>query len=168
MKDTLCARSSATAWADHQLWVMLGIRALVGEAALGHMLLVPGQLLPTTGPAADTPAPPAVIPAAKRTYAEAATTPALERATHVYVQGGGLPLADNYAGPALVLEKGPKVFKLQLGERTKVVRRDRLKPHAGQAPPGAAEPPCWGRPLGEDQDLLHDFRRSRGSYVAGT
>ena len=35
-----------------------------GEAALGHVLAVPGQLLTTT-------APPAVILAAKRTYAEA-------------------------------------------------------------------------------------------------
>ena len=52
-----------------------------GEAALGHMLAVPEQRLPTTAP----PGPPAVIPVAKRTYAEAAATPALERATHVYV-----------------------------------------------------------------------------------
>ena len=45
------------------------------------------------------------IPAAKQTYHEAAATPALDGATHVYVQRGGvgLPLADNYAGPYLVL-----------------------------------------------------------------
>ena len=43
----------------------------------------------------------------------------------------GLPLADNYAGPYLVLKKGPKVFKLQLGGRTTVVSRDQLKPHVG-------------------------------------
>ena len=115
---------------------MLGIRASpkeesgtsVGEAALGHILTVQGQLLTTTVPPADTPVPPAdtlvppadtpvppaVIPAAKRTYAEAATTHALDGATHAYVQSGGvgLPLADNYVGPYLVLEKGPKVFKL--------------------------------------------------------
>ena len=119
---------------------MLGIRATPKEesgrspceAALGHVLSVPGQLLPTTGQPVDTPAPPAVIPAAKRTYAEAAATPALERATHVYVQrrGVGPPLADNYAGPCLVLEKDPAVFKLQLGERTEVVSRDRLKPQS--------------------------------------
>ena len=52
----------------------------------------------------------------------------MDGATHVYVQLGGVgpPLVDNYAGPYLVLEKGPKVFKLQLGERTEVVSRDRL------------------------------------------
>ena len=49
-----------------------------GEAALGHVLAVPGQLL-------TTPAPPAVIPAAKRTYAEAPANPALDGATYVYV-----------------------------------------------------------------------------------
>ena len=53
---------------------------------------------------------------------------------------------DNYAGPYLVLEKGPKVFKLQLGERTEVVSRDGLKLHAGQAPPATAEPPRRGQP----------------------
>ena len=62
--------------------------------------------------------------------------------------GLGPLLADNYAGPYLVLEKGPKVFKLQPGERTKVVSLDRLKPHVGQAPPAAAESPCRGQPLG--------------------
>ena len=78
---------------------MLGIRASpkeesgmsASEAALGHVLSVPGQLLLTSGPLADTPAPPVVIPAAQRTYAEAAATPALERATHVYLQRGGFP-----------------------------------------------------------------------------
>ena len=120
------------------------------EAALGHVLAVPGQLLTTTAPPADTPAPPTVIPAAKRTYAEAAATPALDGATHVYMQcvGVGPPLAINYAGPYLMLEKGPKVFKLQIGTREDVITRDRLKPHLGQAPPVAADPPRRGRPPG--------------------
>ena len=90
---------------------------------------------------------------AKMAYAEAAATPALERATHVYVKQGGVgpPLADNYAGTYLVLEKGSKAFRLQLGERTEVVSR-----HVTCSPPG------------EDQDHLQNFRRSLGSYVAGT
>ena len=45
---------------------------------------------------------------------------------------------DNYVGPYLVLEKGPKVFKLQVGTREEVITRDRLKPHLGLAPPGVA------------------------------
>ena len=94
--------------------------------------------------------PPAVIPVAKWTYAEAAATPALDGATHVYVQRGGVgpPLADNYAGPYLVLEKGPKVFKLQLGTGQEVVSRDWLKPRVGTAPPAVADPPRRGRPPG--------------------
>ena len=90
-----------------------------GEAALGHVLAVPGQLLTTTAPPTDTPAPPVVISAAKQTYAEAPATPPLDGATHVYVQRGGVgpPLADNNAGPYMVLEKGPKVIMLQVGTR---------------------------------------------------
>ena len=115
LKDALRARDGAVTWADHLPWVMLGIRSnpkeesgtSAGEAALGHVLAVPGQLLPTVGPLEGTPAPPAVIPATKRSYAEVAATPALENSTHVYVRRGGVgaPLADNYAGPYLVLEK---------------------------------------------------------------
>ena len=108
---------------------MLGIRASpkiesgtsAGEAALGHMLAVPGQLLTTIAPPADTPAPPVVIPAIKRTYAEAAPTPALDGATQLQRGGVGLPLEDNYTGLYLALEKGTKVFKLQLGTRQEVV-----------------------------------------------
>ena len=74
--------------------------------------------------------------------------PALDGATHVYVQRGsvGPPLADNLAGPFLVLEKGLKVFKFQLGTRQEVVSWDWLKPHVGMAPPAVAEPPRRGHP----------------------
>ena len=157
MKDALLARGGA-AWADHLPWVMLGIQASpkeesgtsAGEAALGNILAVQEQLLTTTAPPVDTLALPAVIPAAKRTYAEAAATPALDGATHAYVQRGGVgpPLADNYAGPYLVLEKGPKAFKLQLGTRQEVVSQDWLKPHVGKAPPAVADPPRRGQPPG--------------------
>ena len=72
-------------------------------------------------------------------------------------------LVDNYAGPYLVLEKGPKVFKLQLGERTEVVSRDRLKPHTGQVPQ---------RPLRDALEsglgLSQDFARSQWSNVTVT
>ena len=55
----------------------------------------------------------------------------------MYVQRGGVgppPLADNYS-PYVVLVKGLKVFKIQLGERTEVVIRDRMKLYVGQVPP---------------------------------
>ena len=88
-------------------------------------------------------APPAVIPVTKRTYAEAAATPFLDGATHIYVQRGGVgpPLADNYGGPYLVLEKGTKVFRLLVGGREEVFTRDCLKPPVGQAPPRRGQPP---------------------------
>ena len=44
-----------------------------------------------------------------------------------------------YAGPYLVLEKGPKVFKLLVGTKEEVITRDRLKPHVGLAPLAVAE-----------------------------
>ena len=86
----------------------------------------------------DTPAPPAVIPAAKRIYTEAAATLALDGATHVYVQRGGvgLPLADNYAGPYLVLKKRPKVFKLAGQDQ------------GGRRHQGPAEAPCGASTAG--------------------
>ena len=94
---------------------------LAGEAALGHVLAVPGQLLPTADLPRDTPAPP--------------SGPTLRRQPHqlwrgplyVHRRGVGTALADNYAGHYLVLEKGPKVFKLQLGERTDVVSREKAE-----------------------------------------
>ena len=47
-------------------------------------------------------------------------------------------MADNYAGHYLVLEKGPKVFKLQLGERTDVVSREKATCGRGASTQGAA------------------------------
>ena len=113
--------------------------------------------------------PPAVIPAAKRTYAEAAATPALERATHVCVQRGGVvePLGDNYVGPYLVLKKGPKVFKLQLGERTEVVSGDWLKPTKGKCRLWLQSLLAGGGPQGATQDHMNNFTRSEGSCVTG-
>ena len=64
----------------------------------------------------------------------------------------------------MVLEKGPKAFKLQLGERTEVVSPDRMNPHAGQAPLAAAEPPRRGRWSRSSWGL----RRSPGSSMTGT
>ena len=47
-------------------------------------------------------------------------------------------MADNYVGPYMVLKRGTKTFKLQLGKRVKVVRWDQLNPLVGLAPPVAA------------------------------
>ena len=77
-------------WLERTTWWLTA----AGEAALGHVLAVPCQLLTTTAPPADTPAQPAVIPAAKGTYAEAAATPALDGATSRHAGG------HHHQGPA--------------------------------------------------------------------
>jgi hypothetical protein len=44
------------------------------------------------------------------------------------------PLSPLYSGPYKVLSSGPKVFRLQVGEREEVVSIDRLKPHREAVP----------------------------------
>ena len=93
-----------------------------------------GKFLPEASPPEGKLVPPVGIPATKKTYWEAVATPAL------YVRRGGVgtPMADNYVGPYMVLKRGTKTFKLQLGKRVKVVRWDQLNPLVGLAPPVAA------------------------------
>ena len=55
-------------------------------------------------------------------------------------------MADKYSGPYRVLERGNKVWKVQVGERVEVISRDSLKPHLGSVAPKAAVPPKRGRP----------------------
>ena len=55
-------------------------------------------------------------------------------------------MADKYSGPYQVLERGNKVWKLQVGKKIEVVSRDRLKPHLGRVDLEAAVPPRRGRP----------------------
>ena len=161
IKDALRARGAATAWADHLPWVILGLRAApkdesgvsAAEATLGQPLVIPGQ---PTAPEGTVPtalrAPPAVIPATKRSYAEVAASPsALDAADWVYVRRGpaGTPLADKYEGPFHVLARGPKFFKLKMGEREDTVSRDRLKPHMAVVDPVPAALRGRGRPPGK-------------------
>ena len=156
MKDALRARGGAIAWADHLPWVMLGIRAApkeesgtsAGEAALGQVLAVPGQLLSTTALPVDTPAPPSVIPVAKRTYAETAATLALDGATHVYLQRGGVgpPLADNYAGPLPGTGEGGQGVQAAGGHPKGGHHKRPAEAPRGVAPLAVADPPRRGRP----------------------
>lgn len=160
LKDALRARGASTTWADHLPWVLLGLRAApkeesgvsAGEAALGHQLVLPGQLLPNGPPPGGgrPPRPPAVIPATKRSYAEVLASPSspLDSARWVYVRRGGQvrPLANNYDGPYQVVEARRKTFTVLVGAREEVISRDRLKPHLGEAEPGLAAPPRRGRP----------------------
>ena len=74
----------------------------------------------------------------------------LDSADFVYVRHGGQggPLTDSYDGPFRVVDRGPKVFKLQLGARVDTVSRDRLKAHLGVVDPEVACPRPRGRPPG--------------------
>lgn len=158
LKEALKARGAGSAWSDHLPWVLLGIRAApkdeaaisAAEAAFSQQLCVPGLLpLPSLPRAGGAPS--HVIPATKRSYAEVVSgQPALETATWVYVRRGGpgSPLSDAYAGPYRVVKAGPKVFRLQMGEKIESVSRDRLKPHVAATDPSPAKPPQRGRPSG--------------------
>jgi hypothetical protein len=63
----------------------------------------------------------------------ASTLEALQQATHVYVLIGGVipSLAPGYQGPYLVLQKGPKCFRIAVEASEETISVDRLKPHYG-------------------------------------
>ena len=56
------------------------------------------------------------------------------------------PLQNPYDGPFKVLDKGPKAFKLQLGNHTDTISIDRLKVAITDGEVQAAVPPKRGRP----------------------
>ena len=74
----------------------------------------------------------------------------LDTADFIYVRRGsqGSPLADSYDGPSKLVDRGPKVFRLQLGARVDTVSRDRLKANLGGTDPEVASPRSCGRPPG--------------------
>ncbi len=163
LKDALRARLAGPDWPLHLLWVLMGLRAAptedtgvsAAEVVFGAPLVLPGQILDTgEPPPADFIAklrqssPP--LPSRPLSYAQMAAKPpaALLSAAFVYVRKGGTipPLSPLYSGPYRVLASGPKVFRLQVGEREETVSIDHLKPHRGAAPVQPAQPPSRGRP----------------------
>ena len=182
LKAALCAHGGADAWKDNLPWVLLGMRSApreesgvsAAEAALQQQLVVPGQLpSPSRRPAGleELPVPPPVIPPTGCSYAQAATTSALDGADWVYVGKGraSRPMADKNSSLYKVLERGNKAWKMQVGERVDVVSRDRLKPHLGSMAPEAAMPPTHGRPRTASVApwLLLLWQRSQGSLCNG-
>jgi hypothetical protein len=166
LKDALRARSGANDWPNHLPWVLLGLRPAPkedsavssAEMVLGDPQVLPGQPL-TAGE----------LPPSQRSYrdgllggptrhvptrplppAQAGLPAALAACTSVYIRrGGALPLfAPLYAGSYSVLERGEKVFRLQVGDREEAVSVDRLKHHTGAEPVQLAAPPRRGRPPG--------------------
>ena len=163
LKDALRARLAGDNWLAHLPYVLLSLRATPkedsnlssAELVYGAPILLPGQLQqgpeppPSTFTAADR-CTPLWIPTRppSSTPASAALPGDLADARYVYVRHSGVsrPLTPAYSGPFLVVERSPKVFKIDLGDRCDTVSVDRLKPHLGAAPLLPATAPRRGRP----------------------
>jgi len=72
----------------------------------------------------------------------------LLRAKYVFIREDAVshPLTPLYSRPYLVVESGPKFFKIQIGEKIDTVSIDRLKPVFQTDQTSAAQPPVRGRP----------------------
>jgi len=161
LKEALKARLATADWPQHLPWVLLGIRNApkedsgrsAAEMVFGTTLALPGQLTAEEElPVADilesirTAEP---IPTRHSNWVPPTEPPRhLRQATMVYIRRGGQlpPLTPPYTGPYQVLEKGPKYFKLKLGDREVNITVDRLKPHQGAEPAVPAAPARRGRP----------------------
>ena len=160
LKEGLKARGADADWPQHLPWVLLNIRTTpksdsntsAAEMVYGAPLTLPAQ------PAAAEETPPTVADQ-QRAGKQIPTRPPpngpqeevprhLREAELVYVRRGGQggPLAAPYNGPYQVLERGPKFFRLNIGNQEQTVSVDRLKPHTGTAATGPAAPPRRGRP----------------------
>ena len=163
IKDALRARLAGSDWESHLPWVLLGLRAAPkedtgissAELVYGAPLRLPGEF--TTGLETIDEKfleklrnnPPQ--PVRPLTYEEAtaqAPTSALLGAKFILVRKGGSfpPLDPVYAGPYLVLSRGPKFFTIDLGGRQETVSVDRLKPVIGTDQVQPTPPPRRGRP----------------------
>jgi hypothetical protein len=80
----------------------------------------------------------------------------LAAAEYVYIRRSGVAglLQPQYEGPFRVLQRGSKVFRVQVGDREEDISVDRLKPHLGATPAAVAEPPRRGR-AARDGWLIH-------------
>jgi len=158
LKDALRARGAGKDWHNHLPWVLLGLRAAPkeksavssAELVVGSPLILPGQPLNVPEPPRAALEQPCTRPP---TYAAVANTPPphLRSADYVYVRRGGQlpPLADPYVGPFLVIQRGAKTFKLEIGGRTETISVDRLKAHTGPSPVSPAAAARRGRPAGQ-------------------
>lgn len=163
IKEALKARGAGSDWPSHLPWVLLGLRSAPkedsnissAEILYGAPLVLPGQV----GGVPETPAAvfsekiraaPSSIAArpAPAPALDAAVPENLQDAVFVYVLAGGSkpPLKAAYSGPFAVVERNPKFFILDLGDRLESVSVDRLKPHAGQSVFTPAVAPRRGRP----------------------
>ena len=168
LKAALRARDAASTWVKDLPWVMLGLRAnpmddsgtSAAEMVYGSALSLPSSFVDTRDLPDETflrrlrgvmerMVPPPSAPQPHPTYIDKRlyTQPFVfvRRDEHV------APLTPLYRGPYKVLERGPKVFKVQIGEASVSISVDRLKPVLSESEIIAAEPPRRGRPPAKPQ-----------------
>lgn len=164
LKDSLRARLAGPNWFSHLPWVLLGLRVAPkednglssAEVLYGSTLTVPGDFLgcpesPTEDFLLRLRSTVDKIPLPmvhNRSPTGTGIPEALRLAQFVFIRHDATipPLAPRYHGPYKVLEHGPKVFRLQIGNKSDVVSVDRLKPAFSFESFSPADPPRRGRP----------------------
>ena len=169
LKASLKCRLSGPNWVDELPWVLLGLRTAPkedlhsssAELVYGSPLTVPGDFFPDSKPRS---APrelqqqrervgklcPVPTTAHGEDKIQAHVPNSLKQAKFVFVRHDArrTPLQTPYDGPFEVIERTPKHFTLQLGDKRDKISIDRLKPaYLDQSqPPQVAQPPRRGRP----------------------
>ena len=164
LKDSLRARLAGPNWFSHLPWVLLGLRVAPkednglssAEVLYGSTLTVPGDFLgcpesPTEDFLLRLRSTVDKIPLPmvhNRSPTGTGIPEALRLAQFVFIRHDATipPLAPRYHGPYKVLEHGPKVFRLQIGNKSDDVSVDRLKPAFSFESFSPADPPRRGRP----------------------
>ena len=172
LKASLKCRLNGPNWVDELPWVLLGLRTAPkedlgsssAELVYGSPLAVPGEFFPDGQPQSASQElqrqrdrvgslKPTPTSAHGEDISHRPNVPStLETAEFVFVRRDAQksPLQKPYDGPYEVVERAPKHFVLQFGNRQDSVSIDRLKPaHLDQTqPPQVAQPPRRGRPPG--------------------
>ena len=170
LKAALTARLRDQAWIRQLPWVLLGIRTAVKEdlgcspdqLVFGQQLRLPGHVPGDRVP----PDPSAFGRELRQALGQLRPVPThhhrpasvpdpyvpqeLRHCPLVWLrrEGHHAPLTPKYDGPYQVLHRGPKVFRIRLGDREDTVSVDRLKPALVAEDTAPAEPRRRGRPPG--------------------
>jgi hypothetical protein len=169
LKASLKCRLSGPNWVDELPWVLLGLRTTPkedlhsssAELVYGSPLTVPGDFFPDSKPRSA----PRELQQQRELVGKLRPVPttahgedkiqshvpnSLKQAKFVFVRHDArrTPLQTPYDGPFEVIERTPKHFTLQLGDKQDKISIDRLKPaYLDQSqPPQVAQPPRRGRP----------------------
>ena len=146
LKAALMAKCTTSNWMDQLQWTLLGLRTVpkepdgisAAEKVYGETLHVPSDFFFSHNH--SDPMPPSVlhdklepfIPHTQ-TYKDLKsryTHPDLLTSSHVFIRvdASKPPLTPPYTGPYKVLDRKPKVFKIQIRNKTDWISIDRLKP----------------------------------------